>query len=171
MEPVFSPSHHRFLNEFAQPACTWTCPSGRGCRTLGHFLCSDRSECSGSTCAKCGGAGLIFPCAGEMLPIYWACMRRRHPRQGLSIVKFQVFYNVQTDSVWRKIGTVAWWNKLFRCFAQQLWRDWVFCMPNQSYIIVENSCCGCMLPKNSEPWSRGRRNYLKWLDCSPSSPV
>ena len=96
MEPVFLPAHHRLfrrrciewndtLNEFAQPAYTWTCPSGRSCKTLGHFLyvsSSDRSECSGSTCAKRGGAGLIFVCAGEMLWIHWACMSRRHHVKG-----------------------------------------------------------------------------------------
>ena len=120
----------------------------RSCGTFGFFFCS-------------GGWMLRkYPCTmsrtdlGEMLRIHWACISR-HPRQGLSIVKFQVFYNVQTESVWGKIGTFAWWNKLFRCFAQQLWKDWVFCIPNHSYIVLENSRCGCMLPKNSEPWSRG----------------
>ena len=165
----FLPSHHRLfrrrciewtdtLNEFAQPAYTWTCPSGRSCRTLGHFLyvsSSDRSQCSGSTCAKRGGAGLIFVCAGEMLWIHWACMSRRHHVKGWAKWNSWCSINVQTDSVWRKIGTFAWWNKLFRCFAQQLWKDWVFCIPNHSYIVLDNSCCGCMLPKSSEPWSRG----------------
>ena len=69
----------------------------------------------------------------------------------------------------KKIGTFAWWNKLFRCFAQQLWKDWVFCIPNHSYIVLENSRCECMLPKNSAPCSRGCSKTKISAGLSPTS--